>query len=665
MNRGFSTLEMLIAMTVLTLAISATIMLFPGIQSGSVDSELNAEALSIAQKTLESEQALARKDFRLVVATTSTETSGSITFTKTVATTMTDFFTKKMTATVSWGGLYGRSQSVVLAGVVADFNNAVGGDTCDSSFPGNWSLPQSTSKALGSGVMSDSSGLYPITDLDAYRKRLYVTVNNTGTPPSVGPSTPISAASASGIGSVAWTNPTNGRTNDAAYATASLGAGQTTNYLKVTGFGFSLPADATVLGITVKVSRKGSSSTNTVKDAQIRIVKADGSIGSDTTQAHATSWPTTEAVDTYGSSSYLWGETDWSPAAINNANFGVAIAALANSGTNSRTASVNYVTVTVTYTKQLYILNASTPGNPTFAKSLGQNAIPTGLNAIAVATSTASGDYAYAATNSTVAHLEVIDVGATPAKVLSAYQIPSAAVTANTVFYKDGYAYVGLQNNPGGPEFIVVDVHNPSSIPATPLGTYEVGAGVNNIYVKNGYAYLATDSSTKELVVLNVNDLAHPALRGSYDAPGASGSGQGRSLYTVGDTLYLGRYSSLTAGAPEFAVLDTTSANPALLGSRDTGGTTAGIYGLIAGNGRAFLLSGNATTGGGQLLILDASNPSAITQTATVALPSSGAPVALDCEWNSADGKTYLYAASVPVSGGSANKGAITVISGL
>lgn len=101
MNRGFSTLEMLIAMTVLTLAISATIMLFPGIQSGSVDSELNAEALSIAQKTLEGEQALARKDFRLVVATTSTETSGSITFTKTVATTMTDFFTKKMTATVS------------------------------------------------------------------------------------------------------------------------------------------------------------------------------------------------------------------------------------------------------------------------------------------------------------------------------------------------------------------------------------------------------------------------------------------------------------------------------------------------------------------------------------------------------------------------------------
>jgi Tfp pilus assembly protein PilV len=67
-SRGFSTLEIMIAMTVLLLAFSATMMLLPTVQNGSVDTQIAVEALNIAEKMLENQQALARKDFKLVTA---------------------------------------------------------------------------------------------------------------------------------------------------------------------------------------------------------------------------------------------------------------------------------------------------------------------------------------------------------------------------------------------------------------------------------------------------------------------------------------------------------------------------------------------------------------------------------------------------------------------
>ncbi len=52
---------------------------------------------------------------------------------------------------------------------------------------------------------------------------------------------------------------------------------------------------------------------------------------------------------TYGSASDLWGTT-WTPAEINNTNFGVSLSVLNQSGFSSRTASVDYIQITVTYT---------------------------------------------------------------------------------------------------------------------------------------------------------------------------------------------------------------------------------------------------------------------------------------------------------------------------
>jgi hypothetical protein len=181
--------------------------------------------------------------------------------------------------------------------------------------------------------------------------------------------------------------------------------------------------------------------------------------------------------------------------------------------------------------------------------------------------------------------------------------------------------------------------------------------------VKNNYAYLSTDDSNRELIVLNLQDLVHPALYGSYNVPGASGSGQGRTLYTTGDTLYFGTYYNLTT-SPEFSIIDTSTALPTLKGSYDIGPNSSnpfGVYGLVANNKLAFVLT-SSLSNGGKIQILNVGTPASVSAGSSVNLPNTGGGVGLDCEWNPSNGKDYFFAASVPTSGTNTNKGSLTVI---
>lgn len=169
---------------------------------------------------------------------------------------------------------------------------------------------------------------------------------------SQGPNSPGTAVDDSSVGTLAWTNPTNAEVSDGIYATATnpvSGTPAVTHYLKVTNYGFSIPTTASINGILVQVQRKAFSDfTNNVIDNSINIVKSTGAIGA-TNKATATHWPTTEAYADYGSSSDLWGET-WTPADINNSNFGAAVSASINGFDTFDTGSVDYVSITVDYT---------------------------------------------------------------------------------------------------------------------------------------------------------------------------------------------------------------------------------------------------------------------------------------------------------------------------
>lgn len=177
-KKGFSTIEIMIAMVLIILALGAALMVSSGNQSILIDGETNAEALNLAQKVLENEQALARKDFKLVNYITTTEPIGSINYTKDVTIeTQSDFFTKKVTAKISWPGMFGRNPSVSLTSLVTNFENAVGGDTCDSNLSGDWKNPEIESTINFSSM--SPAGTYTLTDVDAYKGKLYVTAGKT------------------------------------------------------------------------------------------------------------------------------------------------------------------------------------------------------------------------------------------------------------------------------------------------------------------------------------------------------------------------------------------------------------------------------------------------------------------------------------------------------
>ncbi len=159
---------------------------------------------------------------------------------------------------------------------------------------------------------------------------------------------PATCSSVAGIGTVAWTNPTRAVSSNNSFATASVD-GTTTRFLQCSGYGFAIPAGATIDGITVNVERKSSSTANGGSaDAAMRLVKA-GTIGA-TDNSTGTTYTTSDVTEAHGSSTDLWGTT-WTVADINNANFGAAFAATKASGTGgAHTVSVDHVQIVVDYT---------------------------------------------------------------------------------------------------------------------------------------------------------------------------------------------------------------------------------------------------------------------------------------------------------------------------
>src|SRR5207244_2241691 len=102
---------------------------------------------------------------------------------------------------------------------------------------------------------------------------------------------------------------------------------------------------------------------------------------------------------------------------------------------------------------------------------------------------------------------------------------------------------------------------------------------------------------------------------------------------------------------PQLVIVDSSKSPITLLGSK-TLGTNMSLRNIIVRDTLAFLLTGSATQGG-QLQIVNISNPTSIPSPVTVALQANGAGgVALDCEGN------YIYAASVD----SASKSSISII---
>ncbi|MCL5733605.1 MAG: hypothetical protein M1334_03015 [Patescibacteria group bacterium] len=153
---GQSTLEIIIALGIIVISLSAVVVVIYGGQSIAVDAQLSGEALSLARQNLEISQAQSINNFNGL--NSSTGTSGIYNFQITV--TSTSAYVKKITSNVSWQTDPLRVQSVTLNTLVTDWNayKALGGDTGGTGLAGDWLHPQTLGKIdLGPG--SSATGL--------------------------------------------------------------------------------------------------------------------------------------------------------------------------------------------------------------------------------------------------------------------------------------------------------------------------------------------------------------------------------------------------------------------------------------------------------------------------------------------------------------------------
>ncbi len=177
---------------------------------------------------------------------------------------------------------------------------------------------------------------------------------------SVGPNSCGTGTNASGGSGIAWTNPGNITSSDNVYTTSALNLanpfGRSTQWLIASNFGFSIPGGSTIDGIVVEIERHAASSVGSPADGTIQIstdATVAGQIGDN--KASATTWPTTDAYATYGSSSDTWNLASFlgraiSAADINSSGFSITINGSVTAGKGTNTLSVDHVRVTIYYT---------------------------------------------------------------------------------------------------------------------------------------------------------------------------------------------------------------------------------------------------------------------------------------------------------------------------
>jgi hypothetical protein len=165
-RRGQTTLEVIIALTILTIALTSAVLVVTSGQSLSVDSEEGSQALRLAQKNIESSVSSAKADFFALASSTSVQGE----FTKTVIVTNIDANTKQVVSRVAWSTDPLRTQNVELTTLVTNWQTVqdTGGDTGGSGASGNWCNPRTYGTVnLGAGESA--------TGLDVVSSTVYMT----------------------------------------------------------------------------------------------------------------------------------------------------------------------------------------------------------------------------------------------------------------------------------------------------------------------------------------------------------------------------------------------------------------------------------------------------------------------------------------------------------
>ena len=208
---------------------------------------------------------------------------------------------------------------------------------------------------------------------------------------------------------------------------------------------------------------------------------------------------------------------------------------------------------------------------------------------------------------------------------IAALDLPKSGV-ANALTAIEGRAFAGTGENASGVSFANVTISNANPPVAAIAGTFD-GFKTNGVFGEADYAYLATDSNSKEIEIINLTTNPYSEA-GYFNAPG---NGSGDSVWVAGNVGYM------TDGAKLYTFdLSSKSGSRAQLGVVN-----------LADEGRRVVVSGTyayvATEDtSGQLQIVDVSNPAAMTVVGQAGLAGGGE--ATDVYINASASRAYVTA---------------------
>src|SRR3989344_1653302 len=188
-----------------------------------------------------------------------------------------------------------------------------------------------------------------------------------------------------------------------------------------------------------------------------------------------------------------------------------------------------------------------------------------------------------------------------PNLTLEKEDLPKNGV-ANAISVIEGKVSAGTGENASGVSFANVNVSTNYPPTATIAATFD-GYKTNGVFGEENYAYLATDTNSKEIVIMSLTEYSDSPTNSKYKEEGyfnAPGNGTGNAIYTLGNYGYM-------TSRNKFYVFDLSSKSGSRpkLNPADLTLSGTGVKIVVRGN-YAFVAT-SATTN--QLQVIDISNP--------------------------------------------------------
>lgn len=165
----------------------------------------------------------------------------------------------------------------------------------------------------------------------------------------------------------------------------------------------------------------------------------------------------------------------------------------------------------------------------------------------------ATSDNVFVAHNSSTTQMMVVRINSVQdIELVASSTLPNVAGVrpeAVSLFYFASKVYIGTKRT-AGHEFHIFDVSDPFN--PRWLGSKEVNHNINEIVVKDGFAFLATSGNVRDLIILNVNNPARITTAIEVDLPGNE---DGKTVNVFGNIIFLGRHRGLVPGHNELQIL--------------------------------------------------------------------------------------------------------------